>query len=77
MDINRGIVNDTLQEAHMPSMDEESQGLLDVGIIRITDEEMNQMPTKTAHLYGGEEGYAGVLEVFHQLHCLASCTDSR
>ena len=72
MDINRGFINDTLQEAHMPSMDVESQSLLDVGVIRITDEEMDQMPTKTARLYGGEEGYAGILEVFHQLHCLAS-----
>ena len=77
MDINRGIINDTLQEAHMPSMDDESHALLDVGVIRITDEEMKQMPTKTARLYGGEEGYAGILEVFHQLHCLASWAGSQ
>ena len=53
-------------------MDEDWEASLDVGVIRIADEEMSRMPTETAHLYGGEEGYAGILEVFHQLHCLVS-----
>jgi hypothetical protein len=42
-----------------------------VGIIRLTEEEASRLPHKPAKLYGGKEGeYAGVLEVFHQLHCL-------
>ena len=53
-------------------MDEDWEASLDVGVIRVTDEEMSRMPTETAHLYGSEEGYAGILEVFHQLHCLVS-----
>jgi hypothetical protein len=46
-----------------------------VGIIRLTEEEASRLPHKPAKLYGGKEGeYAGVLEVFHQLHCLVrSC----
>lgn len=38
----------------------------------ITVEEYSRVsPSKqTAHLYGGEEGYGVLLEVFHQLHCL-------
>ncbi|KAF1971843.1 hypothetical protein BU23DRAFT_469872, partial [Bimuria novae-zelandiae CBS 107.79] len=44
--------------------------VLDVGEIRLSDEEASRLPQDTARLYGGEKGYAGVLEVFHQLHCL-------
>lgn len=48
--------------------------MLDVGEIRISREEAARLPSETAPLYGGEEGYAGVLEVFHQLHCLVRIT---
>lgn len=48
--------------------------MLDVGEIRISLEEAGRLPSETAPLYGGEEGYAGVLEVFHQLHCLVRIT---
>lgn len=71
VDIERGTVNDTFGSSH-PSTEEDWESSLDVGVIRITDEEMSRMPTETAHLYGGEEGYEGILELFHQLHCLVS-----
>ncbi len=51
---------------------EDWESVLDVGVIRISEEEMARIPAETAHLYGEEEGYAGILEVFHQLHCLVS-----
>jgi hypothetical protein len=44
--------------------------VLDVGEIRLNEVEAARLSQDTARLYGGEDGYAGVLEVFHQLHCL-------
>ncbi|CRG90522.1 hypothetical protein PISL3812_07566 [Talaromyces islandicus] len=43
-------------------------------ITAISAEEMAHLPgrRKTAELYGQEEGYAVLLEVFHQIHCLDS-----
>lgn len=43
-------------------------------ITAITAEEMSHLPghRSTAELYGPEEGYAVLLEVFHQIHCLVS-----
>ena len=70
VDIEHGTVNDTFGSSHSSTEDWESS--LDVGVIPITDEEMSRMSTVTAHLYGGEEGYVGILEVFHQLHCLVN-----
>lgn len=43
-----------------------------MGEIRLSKAEAERLSKDTAHLYGGEEGYAGVLEVSHQLHCLLS-----
>lgn len=51
-------------------MDADLETILDVGVIKVSEEEMKRLPAETAPLYGGENGYAGVLEVFHQLHCL-------
>ena len=46
--------------------------VLDVGVIRINEEEIARIPAETPQLYGEEDGYAGILEVFHQPHCLVS-----
>ena len=59
-------------EASSPTLGEDWESVLDVGVIRISEEEIARIPAETAHLYGEEEGYAGILEVFHQLHCLVS-----
>ncbi|KAI8630289.1 hypothetical protein F5Y19DRAFT_484177 [Xylariaceae sp. FL1651] len=44
--------------------------LLDVGIIKLSPEEAERLPSKTGHVFGEEPFYAGNLEVYHQLHCL-------
>ena len=66
-----GTVNDTVGSSG-PMLGEDWESVLDVGVIRISEEEIARMPAETAHLYGEEEGYAGILEVFLQLHCLVS-----
>ena len=71
VNIERDTVNDTFGSSG-PSTEEDWESSLNVGVIRITDEEMSRMPIETAHLYGSVEGYADILEVFHQLHCLVS-----
>lgn len=53
-----------ISNIHDPDIDFEA------GIIRLTEEEASRIPTEAVPLYGDEEGYAGFLEVFHQLHCL-------
>ncbi|MCJ1312620.1 hypothetical protein MMC25_006295 [Agyrium rufum] len=53
-----------------PITDAKWDALLEVGIIRLTPEEEARLPIKTVPLYGDEEGYAGFIETFHQLHCL-------
>jgi hypothetical protein len=47
-----------------------------VGKIRVSEDEIARMPFGSAQLYSDGDGYAGVLEVFHELHCLVSgrCT---
>ena len=43
-------------------------------VTAITAEEARRLPghRQTAELYGPQEGYAVLLEVFHQVHCLVS-----
>ncbi|KAF2169040.1 hypothetical protein M409DRAFT_21049 [Zasmidium cellare ATCC 36951] len=45
-------------------------GLLDVGIVRMSETEAARLPSKAGPVFGEEEYYAGNIEVFHQLHCL-------
>ena len=71
VDVELGIVNDTVGSSG-PTLGEDWESVLDVGVIRISEEEIARIPAETAHLYGEDEGYAGILEVFHQLHCLVS-----
>jgi hypothetical protein len=44
--------------------------LLDVGEIILSKEDAARPPKSTARLDGGEYELRGVVEVFHQLHCL-------
>lgn len=55
-----------------------------VGVLRLYENEVNQLrikeddPFRPLHQVPDEEGgYAGVLEVFHLLHCLVSCSFER
>jgi hypothetical protein len=71
IDAIEGTVTDSVTPAS-PITSADWGSILDVGEIRLSEEEANRLSKGTARLYGGEEGYAGVLEVFHQLHCLVS-----
>ncbi|KAK9773052.1 putative Tat pathway signal sequence [Seiridium cardinale] len=46
--------------------------LIETTISIISEEEKSKLPggRETAPAYGGEKGYAVIIEVFHQLHCL-------
>ncbi|KAK1749454.1 hypothetical protein QBC47DRAFT_311918, partial [Echria macrotheca] len=57
-----------------PDVDEAWESIMETHITRIAADEKARLPggRDTAPLYGGEEGYAVLLEVFHQLHCLNS-----
>jgi hypothetical protein len=68
VDIAAGFVTDWFFP-ESPTTTADWESLLNVGEIHVTDEERDKMGLKTAHLYN-EDGYAGVVEVFHQLHCL-------
>lgn len=65
----QGLVTDHVTPSS-PVIAAEWGSLLDVGEIRLSEAEAARLSQGTAGLYGGEDGYAGVLEVFHQLHCL-------
>jgi len=41
-----------------------------VGIVKLDNRAYSNLAADTVRLYGGEDGYAGFVEVFHQLHCL-------
>ncbi|KAJ8117421.1 hypothetical protein OPT61_g1377 [Boeremia exigua] len=69
VDEAQGIVVDRFGPS-TPTMSADWGSVLDVGEIRLSAEEAARLPKGTAHVYGPEKGYAGVLEVFHQLHCL-------
>ena len=71
VDVEHGTVNDTV-ESSGPMLGKDWESVLDVGVIRISEEEIARLPADTARLYGEEEGYAGILDVFHQFHCLVS-----
>lgn len=64
-----GLVTDRITPSS-PIMTADWGSVLDVGEIRLSEAEAAKLSQDTAKLYGGEDGYAGVLEVFHQLHCL-------
>jgi hypothetical protein len=51
-----------------------SERIVDTTVLRLTDEEAAMLPESTAELsyFNNQVGYVGVLEVFHQLHCLVS-----
>ncbi|KAJ4144820.1 hypothetical protein LMH87_003690 [Akanthomyces muscarius] len=69
VDEKSGVVEDLFTpSSHTTAADWES--ILDVGEIRLTNAEAARLSQNTSHLYGGEDGYAGVLEVFQQLDCL-------
>ncbi|OAA78194.1 hypothetical protein LEL_05017 [Akanthomyces lecanii RCEF 1005] len=69
VDEKSGVVADLFTpSSHTTAADWES--ILDVGEIRLTNAEAARLSQNTSHLYGGEDGYAGVLEVFQQLDCL-------
>lgn len=71
VDEKSGVVEDLFTpSSHTTAADWES--ILDVGEIRLTNAEAARLSQNTSHLYGGEDGYAGVLEVFQQLDCLVS-----
>ena len=55
-----------------PNVDQAWRSLIDTHVTTITEEEKNNLPghRDTAPAYGGEPGYAVLIEVFHQLHCL-------
>jgi Mycotoxin biosynthesis protein UstYa len=72
VDIAAGSVTDWFRP-ESPSLTADWESVLDVGRIRVTDEERAKMDLKTTRLRE-EDGYAGTVEVFHQLHCLASRT---
>lgn len=45
---------------------------LDLGEISLSKEDISRMPASMAAHYADKEEPSGVLEVFHQLHCLVS-----
>ncbi|OAQ58713.2 hypothetical protein VFPPC_16944 [Pochonia chlamydosporia 170] len=55
-----------------PNVEEAWKALIDTHITTITEEEKQNLPghRNTARAYGNEPGYAVLIEVFHQLHCL-------
>jgi hypothetical protein len=68
VDIAAGSVTDWFHP-ESPTTTADWDKLLDVRRVRITEEERDKMGLKTTHLRE-DDGYAGVIEVFHQLHCL-------
>ena len=61
-----------------PNVDEAWKALVDTHITTISEEEKQKLPGGrfTARAYGGEDGYAVLIEVFHQLHCLVSASQN-
>ncbi|KAM7185568.1 protein of unknown function (DUF3328) domain containing protein [Rhypophila sp. PSN 637] len=61
-----------------PNVDEARRSLMDAHMTTITEEEKQNLPghRDTAPAYGGEPGYAVIIEVFHQLHCLNAIRES-
>lgn len=47
--------------------------LPDFGVSKISKAQADLLPNKTVAI-PGEDGYIAGLSVFHQLHCLVSCT---
>ncbi|QDS76510.1 hypothetical protein FKW77_005690 [Venturia effusa] len=66
VDIAKGFATDWFDPTS-PEVSADWFSKLNVGHISISDEEAIHLPKETAH---DEHGYIGVLEVFHQLHCL-------
>ncbi|KAL7910459.1 hypothetical protein GGI35DRAFT_493061 [Trichoderma velutinum] len=46
------------------------ESILDAGLIRLTPDQASKLPYKTAKNPHDPSTYVGILEVFHQLHCL-------
>ncbi|KAM3426918.1 hypothetical protein MY4824_009745 [Beauveria thailandica] len=44
--------------------------ILDAGLIKLTPEQAGKLPYETARNPGDSSTYVGILEVFHELHCL-------
>jgi hypothetical protein len=71
VNVENGSVIDTIfPKTSLTSADWDA--VLDVGKIRLSANEIARMPAGSAYLYKDGDGYAGNLEVFHEMHCLVS-----
>ncbi|KAE9373355.1 hypothetical protein N431DRAFT_465651 [Stipitochalara longipes BDJ] len=69
---NTGSDTTPFQGPSNPETDAAWSKLLDVGpgLIWIDDETAKRLPKSTARRFNGDGDYVGVVEMFHQLHCL-------
>jgi hypothetical protein len=69
------VPNGNVADVVFPKRDsttEKWDSIVNVGRIRLSEDEIARLPPSTAELYRQRDGYAGTLEVFHELHCLVS-----